>query len=178
MNVLEYTTSDGPGFRTSIYSSGCEHACKGCQNSQTWDINAGKPVEVSDLLQTVKSFDFADVTFSGGDPFFQVEGFTELARLIKEQTSKSIWCYTGFTFEQIIASQKLSKMLPYIDVLVDGRFLESLKDTDLLFRGSSNQRLIDVKSSLKLRRVVLSDYDPFNVDVFSNCRVSSTEHVC
>ncbi|MCQ2375618.1 MAG: anaerobic ribonucleoside-triphosphate reductase activating protein [Salinivirgaceae bacterium] len=163
MDVIEYTTSDGPGFRTSIYSSGCSHQCKNCQNPQTWNLAAGNPVEVDDLLKMVMNFEFADVTFSGGDPFFQVEAFTELAQKIKANSSKNIWCYTGYTFEQIVANKHLSMMLPHIDVLVDGRFIEELKDPDLLFRGSSNQRLIDVQASIKKGETVLLDYNPFNL---------------
>ena len=136
---------DGPGLRTSIYAAGCKHACKGCHNPQSWDFHAGRLVEVDDLLEIVMSDPFADVSFSGGDPLYQVEGFTELARRVKEETAKNIWCWTGFTFEEVRADERLSMILPYIDVLVDGPFIESLRDPRLLFRGSSNQRIIDLK---------------------------------
>ena len=97
---------------------------------------------VQQLLDIVKDDEFANVTFSGGDPFYQVEAFTELARRIKEETGKTIWCYTGFRYEEILADDRLSQMLPYLDVLVDGPFVAELRDTDLPFRGSSNQRII------------------------------------
>jgi anaerobic ribonucleoside-triphosphate reductase activating protein len=148
LDVVRYTTVDGPGFRTSVYAAGCAHACPGCHNVHTWDIQKGKSLEISALLEVIKADDFADVTFSGGDPLFQVEGFTELARLVKAETQKTIWCYTGFIFEQVLRSSRLSQILPFIDVLVDGPFVENLKDEDLSFRGSSNQRLIDVEASL------------------------------
>jgi anaerobic ribonucleoside-triphosphate reductase activating protein len=99
-------------------------------------------VTVQELLDIVKADEFADVTFSGGDPLYQVEAITELARRIKEETGKDIWCYTGFTYEEIIADKRLSMILPYIDTLVDGPFIASLRDTELHFRGSSNQRII------------------------------------
>ena len=97
---------------------------------------------MQELLDIVKEDEFANVTFSGGDPLYQVEAFTELARRIKEETGKTIWCYTGFTHEEILADKRLSMILPYLDVLVDGPFIEELRDTNLPFRGSSNQRII------------------------------------
>ena len=97
---------------------------------------------VDELLEVVKADEFANVTFSGGDPLYQVEAFTELARRIKEETGKNIWCYTGFTYEEILADSRLSQILPYIDTLVDGPFIAELRDPELHFRGSSNQRII------------------------------------
>ena len=99
-------------------------------------------MDVEELLEMIKADDLSDVSFSGGDPFYQVDGFTELARRIKEETSKTIWCWTGFTLEEIQASADMSRMLPYLDVLVDGPFILEQRDTDLLFRGSPNQRII------------------------------------
>lgn len=99
-------------------------------------------MEVDGLLAMIKDDEFSNVTFTGGDPFYQVEAFTELARKIKEQTRKTIWCYTGFTIEEIRADERLAQLLPYLDVLVDGPFILALRDTQLHFRGSSNQRII------------------------------------
>ena len=134
--------ADGPGLRTSIYCAGCKHACKGCHNPQSWDFKGGKEMDVEELLEIVKADDLSDVSFSGGDPFYQVEAFTELARRIKEETTKTIWCWTGFTLEEIQADAHLAQMLPYLDVLVDGPFILEQRDTELLFRGSPNQRII------------------------------------
>lgn len=145
IKIIDGTSVDGPGLRTSIYFSGCSHHCPGCQNPQTWDINAGTETDIEDVLKTIIDNDF-DVTFSGGDPLFQVEEVTELAKRIK-QIGKNIWCYTGYTYEQILADSKLSQILPFIDVLVDGRFDINLRDISLRFRGSANQRLIDVHKS-------------------------------
>ena len=136
---------DGPGLRTSIYFQGCKHGCKGCHNQQTWDVNGGYEVTTDYLFDLIVDDEFSDVTFSGGDPFYQVEAITELARKIKEETDKTIWCYTGFSFEEIIANPKLSKALPYIDTIVDGPYIDELRDTSLPFRGSSNQRIIHLK---------------------------------
>ena len=97
---------------------------------------------MDELLEVVKADEFSNVTFSGGDPLYQVEAFTELARRIKEETGKNIWCYTGFTYEEILADRRLSQILPYIDTLVDGPFISDLRDPELHFRGSSNQRII------------------------------------
>ena len=99
-------------------------------------------MSVDEILEIVKADEFADVTFSGGDPLYQVEAFTELARRIKEETGKNIWCYTGFRYEEILADKRMSRILPYIDTLVDGPFIQELRDPELHFRGSSNQRII------------------------------------
>ena len=132
----------GPGLRTSIYCAGCSHHCKGCHNPQSWDIANGKWMSIDEIMEVIKADTISNVSFSGGDPFFQVEAFTELARRIKTETSKTIWCWTGFTIEQIRADAHLAMLLPYIDTLVDGPFILEQRDTTLLFRGSPNQRII------------------------------------
>ena len=134
--------ADGPGLRTSIYSSGCPHHCRGCHNPQSWDIANGKWMSIDEILDIIKADSISNVSFSGGDPFFQVEAFTELARRIKTETGKTIWCWTGYTIEQIREDERLSMLLPYIDTLVDGPFILEQRDTTLLFRGSPNQRII------------------------------------
>ena len=154
MEIIEDTTVDGPGLRTAIYAAGCCHACPGCHNPTSWDIHNGRPMEIEEIVRRILDDPFADVTFSGGDPFYQVEGFTLLAQAIKTNSRKSIWCYTGYSFEQIMQRPKLASLLPYIDVLVDGRFIRELRDESLRFRGSSNQRLIDVPASLRQGRVI------------------------
>lgn len=106
-------------------------------------------------MKIVESDRFADVTFSGGDPMYQPEGFLELAKAIKERTDKTIWCFSGFTFEVLRNMPRTRALLEYIDVLVDGPFIQSKYDETLLFRGSSNQRLIDVKKSFESDGVVL-----------------------
>lgn len=154
IDIIEDTTVDGPGFRTAIYAAGCPNQCPGCHNPESWDIEKGRPVSTEEILDKVLADDFANVTFSGGDPMYQPEGFAELARAIKEKSNKNIWCYTGYTFERILNNPRQVELLRHIDVLVDGKFKQSLCDESLLFRGSSNQRLIDVKTSLKEKKVV------------------------
>lgn len=145
---------DGPGFRTSIYCAGCRHRCPGCHNPQSWDFNQGREMSVSELMRIIEADPFANVTFSGGDPMYQAAGFAELARAIHRRTNKDIWCYTGFTFETLITPDQ-RELLSELDILVDGPFVEALRDPDLLFRGSSNQRIIDIQASLYTGQVVI-----------------------
>lgn len=149
LDIIEETMVDGVGLRTSIYFVGCQHFCKGCHNPQSWDLHGGREYTIDELLEIVKSDELANVTFSGGDPLYQCDGVTELAKRIKEETDKTIWCYTGWTCEEILDNAWLSQILPYIDVLVDGPFVEELRNTNLAFRGSENQRIIDVQKYLK-----------------------------
>ena len=149
LDIIEDTTVDGPGFRTSIYCAGCSHACKGCHNPQSWDFNGGREMTTDEIMKIIEADPYADVTFSGGDPMYQAEGFAELARAIRERTNKTIWCYTGFTYEALLKMPKQRELLELIDVLVDGPFVESLRDPDLLFRGSSNQRIISLPRPLQ-----------------------------
>ncbi len=151
---------DGPGFRTSIYCAGCRHQCPGCHNPQSWDFDGGQAMSTEDIMRVIEADPYANVTFSGGDPMYQPEGFTELARAIKERTKKTIWCYTGFTFEVLLTNPRQRALLEQIDVLVDGPFVKSKRDESLIFRGSSNQRLVDVPASLREGHVVELDYQP------------------
>ncbi len=158
LDIIEDTVVDGPGFRTAIYAAGCSHACKGCHNPESWDILGGKLMSVADVLERILADPFADVTFTGGDPMFQAKEFTELAKAIKKHSHKNIWCYTGYTFEQVISNPIRFELAKHIDVLVDGKFVEELRDESLAFRGSSNQRIIDIHASLeKNDMVVFSD---------------------
>ena len=144
-DIIKQTMADGPGLRTSIYCSGCYHHCKGCHNPQTWDLFAGKQIDIEDLLDLVKDEKWSDgVTFTGGDPLYQVEAFTELAKRIKEETNKDIWLYTGYTMSKILNEPRLSQILRYVDYVVDGPFVEELRDIDLKFRGSSNQTIYKI----------------------------------
>ena len=155
LDIIEDTMVDGPGLRTSIYCAGCDHRCPGCHNPQSWARDGGRDVSVEDIMHVIEADPFANVTFSGGDPMYQPDAFAELAQAIRQSTRKTIWCYTGFTFEALLQMPRQRHLLSLCDVLVDGPFVERLKDPDLLFRGSSNQRLIDVPASLRAGQVVL-----------------------
>lgn len=159
LDIVEDTMVDGPGFRTSIYCAGCPNACPGCHNPQSWDINSGHMMTTDEIMAVIKADPFANVTFSGGDPMFQAEGFTELAEAIRKETDKTIWCWSGFTFEYLLHKPAQRRLLELVDVLVDGPYVEKLRDTDLVFRGSSNQRIIDVKASFEKGEVVLFKLD-------------------
>ena len=157
LEIVEDTTVDGPGFRTSVYSSGCPHRCPGCHNPQSWEIDNGHPVETEEILKIILADPFADVTFTGGDPMFQPQGFAELAQAIRENSTKNIWCYTGYRFEDLLQNPAQKALLEQIDVLVDGRFIDALKNDELRFRGSSNQRIINVQASLEKGETVVMD---------------------
>ena len=160
IDIIEDTTVDGPGFRTAIYAAGCPNKCPGCHNPESWDIHKGKKVRTEEIVEKVLADEFANVTFSGGDPMFQPEGFTQLAHAIKEWSRKNIWCYTGYTFEKLLRNPRQAQLLKYIDVLVDGKFKKELRDEELYFRGSRNQRLIDVQTSLQKGETVIYHYNP------------------
>ncbi|MGL4410717.1 MAG: anaerobic ribonucleoside-triphosphate reductase activating protein [Bacteroidales bacterium] len=161
LRVVKDTVVDGPGVRMSLYGAGCGHRCKGCHNSDSWSIAQGEMRSLKELVVELLEDKHSNITFTGGDPLFQVEAFAELARVIKANSNKSIWCYTGYRMEEVMASATLSMILPYIDVMVDGRFEQELLSPSLPFRGSSNQRLIDVKASLRDGEVRLFEYNPF-----------------
>lgn len=152
--IVEDTMVDGPGFRTSIYCAGCRHNCKGCHNPQSWDFTGGQAMTTDEVMRVIEADPYANVTFSGGDPMYQPEGFSELARAIRERTTKTIWCYTGFTYEVLMNNPRQRALVELLDVLVDGPFVRAQRDESLLFRGSRNQRLIDVQASIRARRIV------------------------
>ncbi|MGL4992677.1 MAG: anaerobic ribonucleoside-triphosphate reductase activating protein [Bacteroidales bacterium] len=161
LRVVKDTVVDGPGVRISLYGAGCGHRCSGCHNSSSWSIAQGEVFALRELAEELLADTHSNITFTGGDPLFQVESFAELARVIKANSQKSIWCYTGYRIEEVLSSSTLSMILPYIDVLVDGRFEQDLLSPSLPFRGSSNQRLIDVKATLRDGEIRIFEYNPF-----------------
>ena len=152
---IKYGTSvDGVGLRASIYCAGCENHCVGCHNPQSWDEYGGEPILIEELFNRVVDADM-NVTFTGGDPMFHPEGFIKLAKMIKEQTNKTIWCYTGYCFEDLLQHPLRRQLVELCDVIVDGKFMENERDLSLHFRGSRNQRIIDVPKSLQGEVILL-----------------------
>ncbi len=161
--------ANGEGIRTSLFVSGCKHYCKGCFNSEAWDFNYGKPFDDEIKEKILKSLDseWCDgLSLLGGEPF-EVENQKGLLPFLQEvkkrQPNKKIWCYTGFTLEELLGESRAKteytlKMLSLIDVLVDGKFIEEQKNIMLVFRGSLNQRIIDVQRTLNENKIILLSY--------------------
>lgn len=159
--------ANGPGIRVSLFVSGCRHRCRNCFNREAWDFSYGQPFtkETADeILSALAPSYVAGLSFLGGEPLEPENqpALLELARQFKERfPQKTLWCYTGFTFETDLLTgsvgepEILKGLLSLIDVLVDGKFVEELKDAGLIFRGSSNQNIIDVPKSLEAGRMVL-----------------------
>lgn len=153
---------DGPGLRMVIWTQGCIHNCKGCHNPQTHILNEGYEVNTSEVIDKIKSLKLQrGITLSGGEPFLQPEALEEVAREAKSR-GLDVWAYTGYTFEQLLDKNNKSyfknlNLLRQVDVLVDGKFIEEKRDISLKFRGSSNQRIIDVQKSLNNNKVLLNE---------------------
>ena len=147
--IVSDSIVDGPGIRTTIFCQGCPHHCPGCHNPETWDFGCGTQVPVEDLVEVVRSNPLCrGVTFSGGEPFAQAAGFAKLARLLKEK-GYEVASYSGYTFEELLSgSDDQKELLSSIDILIDGPFLMAEKSLEIAFRGSRNQRILDVKKSL------------------------------
>lgn len=154
LDVVYGTSVDGPGLRASVYGAGCTHHCPGCHNPQSWDPDGGTSMSIDQLAEDILREEM-NVTFSGGDPMFQPEAFAMLARKLRQQAALTIWCYTGYRFEALVNDPRRRPLLEQVDVLVDGPFVQPLRDISLRFRGSSNQRLIDVRASLDTGEVQL-----------------------
>ena len=151
--VMNDSIVDGPGIRVSIFAQGCSHGCVGCHNPQTHDFSGGIDISCAELIAQIRKNPLASgITFSGGDPFFQPEAFCTLAGKIRQESKKyEIAAYTGFTWEYLVAfgNEHQRNLLKELDILVDGPFMQEYLNLDLPFRGSSNQRIIDVPASLK-----------------------------
>ena len=166
-DIKRYDVANGPGVRVSVFVCGCTHRCPGCFNEEAWDFNFGKPFTqetIDYIIDLLKPDFYKGITFLGGEPLEHVnqQGLLPLARKIREvYPEKSIWCFTGYDFEKDVLGRMINEwpetkeLLSYIDVLVDGEFIEAQKDLSLVFKGSANQRHILVQESMKSGSLVL-----------------------
>lgn len=156
LDIIE-SAVDGPGLRTVVFLAGCHHRCPGCHNPQSWDPEGGKILSAHSLAHEIMAFGNRKVTISGGEPFLQPAGLLELIVWLRKFGVTDIWVYTGYTISQIEDLGRYDKSyieaLNRIDVLVDGPFVESLKSSECLFRGSTNQRLLDIKNKRELKNL-------------------------
>lgn len=158
--IRKYDVANGPGIRTTIFVTGCTHKCPNCFNEEYQDFNFGNPwtrKETDEVIEDLKLDEVKGLTVLGGEPFQNEVDLLQILRDIKKEVQKDIWIFSGYTYEEILKDQDKKKLLEECDVLVDGRFVEALKDLSLRFRGSSNQRIIDIKKSLEANEVVLFD---------------------
>ncbi len=156
IDIVAGTSVDGPGLRTSIYLAGCRHYCIDCHNPQSWSFDGGNLMSVDEIMSVVREEEF-NVTLSGGDPMYSASAVLPLLRALKSDDF-NVWVYTGFLWEELLQDAEMSACLPFIDVIVDGRFEIRQRDTALLFRGSANQRVIDVPESLRSGKIVILPY--------------------
>lgn len=152
--------ANGPGLRLSLFTSGCTHHCKGCFQPETWNFKNGEPFTLETqkyIIEKSKNKYIAGLSLLGGDPLDNVDGILPLLQEYRKTfaATKSIWLWTGYLFEEILKDDLKSEVLPFIDVIIDGKFEENLKDITLKYKGSINQRVIDVKKSVETHTVVL-----------------------
>lgn len=149
---------DGPGLRYTIFTQGCPHNCQGCHNPQTHPFKGGKKISIKKIIKEIDSNPLLyGVTFSGGEPFIQAKALLPVAKHIKEKNLE-LACYTGFLFEHLNSNQLpfAQELLKYIDILIDGKFVISQKSLDCKFKGSRNQRTIDVQKSIQENKTIIS----------------------
>lgn len=161
-HLQEDSIVDGPGIRMVIWTQGCPHHCTGCHNPQTHDMQGGFSISTEELLAQMKQTQMqTGLTLSGGEPFMQSVELLPVVQTAKEM-NLNVWAYSGFTFEQLLSNEDQKALLMELDVLVDGKFIEHEKDYRLKFKGSKNQRIIDVQKSIKEGTIILSTYDEKN----------------
>lgn len=155
--IRKYDVANGPGIRTTIFVTGCTHNCKNCFNKEYQDFNFGDEWTQSETEKIIKYLNLDEVkglTILGGEPFQNEIDLYNIVKEIRQNTQKDFWIYSGYTWEQITREENKNKLLELCDVLVDGSFIEGLKDLTLKFRGSSNQRIIDIKKSLEQNQII------------------------
>lgn len=178
MEIKNYDIANGPGVRISLFVSGCTHHCKGCFNPESWDFNAGHPFTektIEEIIELLKPDYIKGLTLLGGEPFEPAnqQALLPLVKKVKEvYPNKNIWAFSGYLFDKQIMEVMAEKydftkeFISYIDVLVDGEFKEEEKDLSIVYRGSRNQRIIDVPASLKAKKVVLHEKDAIRLGAY------------
>jgi len=152
--IVQDSVTDGPGLRFVVFTQGCNHHCEGCHNPNTWDIDKGKTWTTQSLLTELDSNPLTKgVTISGGEPFLQAKALVEFAKAVKERKLE-LAIYSGYLFEEIIKDMEKVELLEQCDILIDGPFIKAQRSLDLMFKGSKNQRIVDVKKSLESNKIV------------------------
>jgi anaerobic ribonucleoside-triphosphate reductase activating protein len=161
MNYIKITKNDianGPGVRVGLWTAGCKCHCKGCHNPSTWNFRTGKPFSMDSLNKLFSALDkpyIQGLTITGGNPLDNAPEILMISKRFKERfPDKDLWIYSGYTYEEIIQNEIFECILEYVDVLVDGPYIEEQRDISLKFRGSRNQRLINIKETLKQGKII------------------------
>ena len=153
--MIEESFVDGDGIRFAVFVQGCPHRCKGCHNPTTHDFNGGKIMETENIINKFSNSPLINgITLTGGEPLSQIEAVTELAKAAQNR-HLSVWCYTGYVYEDLLNDDEIKKFLDYVDVLVDGPFIENQRDLTMQFCGSKNQRIINIPESRTQKKVVI-----------------------
>lgn len=161
--IVEESVVDGPGLRFVVFAQGCKRHCPGCHNPQTHDYNAGQSIETHTLIEMMQENPLLDgLSLSGGEPFDQPEAFAELADMA-HRCSYSVMAWSGYTFEELATNKTQRKLLEAVDVLVDGPFIIAQRSLSQLWRGSTNQRVIDVKQSLINNKVITTNSNSLSI---------------
>ena len=158
--IRKYDIANGPGVRTTIFLTGCTLNCKNCFNKEYQNFHFGKVFDekaFEEVMDCLSDANISGLSVLGGEPFDNLAGLKEFITKVRANSEKDIWVYSGYTFEELLEKDGAMDVLKNIDVLVDGRFVEDLKDLKLKFRGSSNQRIIDIKRTLEEDEILLMD---------------------
>lgn len=158
--IRKYDIANGPGVRTTIFLTGCTLNCKNCFNKEYQNFHFGKVFDekaFDEVMDCLSDANISGLSVLGGEPFDNLAGLKEFITKVRANSEKDIWIYSGYTFEELLEKDGAMDVLKNIDVLVDGRFVEDLKDLKLKFRGSSNQRIIDMKRTLEEDEILLMD---------------------
>ncbi|MGP7817230.1 anaerobic ribonucleoside-triphosphate reductase activating protein [Niallia sp. 01092] len=156
LNIIHDSIVDGPGLRSTVFFAGCPHKCTGCHNPQSWNKDGGVEMSIQAIYDELMDNPLTNITFSGGEPLLQLNDLAILAEKLKK-AGKNIWCYTGYKWEYLMEAKKepFMKLCKELDILVDGPFVKEKRDLSLLYRGSSNQRVINCRKSIEEKKMVL-----------------------